>query len=367
MEPSLNITDLVPLIDDRDPQAMFDEWAAAVQASDPTWVPVNGSLETILAEAMCLSVADLIYAVNRLPGVVLQALLALKDIPRLPGIAATGQVRIWFDGERAVTIPFGSRFMIEGIEFTASQAVTVTADQALVPVVCSEVGSLANSILPGTGVDWLDPDPHAVLAATEGAVSGGSDVEDDVAYKNRVATTFIIDSQGLALPTAFVAWTAGQADVSRSAAVDLWDPSSGNDPGEDPGHITIYAHGQGASLDVSRLAEIQTELDARSIANLTVHVEPVGIEVVDIELEVRLAPGADQSIVLPAVEAALRAAISPAVWTWGEDVTPEEIAAIAARVPGVDYATEVTAPATAVELPQGSLPTAGTVTVTVAP
>jgi len=169
VEPSLNIVDLVPLIDDRDPQAMFDEWSAAVQASDPTWVPVNGSLEAVIAEALCLSVSDLIYSVNRLPGVVLEALLALKDVPRHPGTPASGQVRIWLDTTRTISVPAGSRFMIDALEFVASDTVTVTADQLVVTVVAVDPGSLGNSVLPGVGVDWLDLDPHTVQVVAEGA------------------------------------------------------------------------------------------------------------------------------------------------------------------------------------------------------
>lgn len=366
MEPSLNIVDLVPLIDDRDPQALFDEWSAAVQASDPTWVPVNGSLEAVIAEALCLSVSDLIYTVNRLPGIVLEALLALKDVPRHPGTPASGQVRIWLDTTRTISVAAGSRFMVDALEFVATEAVTATADQLVVPVVASDHGSLGNSVLAGVGVDWLDLDPHTVQVIAEGAFTGGTDPEDDRAYRARVATTFILDSQGLVLPSAFVAWLGNLPDVSRAAAVNLWDPDSGNDPGEDPGHLTAFAWGNGAALDASRLAEIEADLTDRAQSNLQVHVLPVTITDVDVDMTVRLAPGATEATVLAAVESALVSAISPGVWTWGEDVTPEEISAIAARVPGVDYAVDVTTPAAAVVLDVGALPTTGTVTVTVA-
>ena len=367
MEPSLNIVDLVPLIDDRDPQAMFDEWSAAVQASDPTWVPVNGSLEAVIAEALCLSVSDLIYSVNRLPGVVLEALLALKDVPRHPGTPASGQVRIWLDTTRTISVPAGSRFIVDALEFVASDTVTVTADQLVVTVVAVDPGSLGNSVLPGVGVDWLDLDPHTVQVVAEGAFTGGTDPEDDRAYRSRVATTFILDSQGLVLPSAFVAWLANLPDVSRAAAVDLWDPESGNDPGEDGEHLTAFVHGNGGPLGAARLAEIQAALTDRKQSNLRVHTLGVDTLTVDIEMTVRLAPGATEASVLAAVAAALTTAISPAVWTWGEDVTPDELKAIAARVPGVDYAVDVTEPAAPVALPLGSLPATGTVTVTVAP
>jgi uncharacterized phage protein gp47/JayE len=366
VEPSLSIVDLVPLIDDRDPQAMFDEWSAAVQASDPTWVPVNGSLESVIAEALCLSVSDLIYSVNRLPGVVLEGLLALKDVPRHPGEPTTGAVRIFLDSVRTITITEGSRFMIDALEFVASETVTATADQVVVDVVAVDPGALGNTVLPGMGVDWLDLDPHAVSVTAEGAFTGGSDPEDDRAYRARVASTFILDSQGLVLPSAFVAWAGNLPDVGRASAVNLWDPDSGNDPGEDGGHITIYLYGNSGALTPERMAEIEADLTDRAQANLQVHVAVAEVLSLDVEMSVRLAPGATEAAVLADVEAALRTAISPAVWPWGETITRAEMQAIAARVPGVDYAVEVTVPDIDLPLLPGYLPTLDVVTVTVA-
>jgi len=366
LEPSLNVADLVPLVDDRDPQAMFDEWLAAVQASDPTWVPVNGSLETVVAEALCLTVSDLIYSINRLPGIVLEALLALKDLPRHPGWPAHGQVRISLDGVRPTTVPAGTRMMIDGIEFLVSGSVTVTDDEITVPVVAAETGSLANSILPGTGADLLDPDPHAVQAVTVGPMSGGADPESDLEYKQRLYGTFAIDQQSLVLPSAFVAYAAGLPDVARASALDLYDPEVG---GDQPGHIGIFVHGYGGTLPNDRLVEIETALRDRAATTLQVHVMPVYLIEVNIDIEVKLAPGASETAVLPAVEAALRAAVNPALWTWGESLTEDELKAIAARVPGVDYATEATTSPTSapVSFAPDELPTTGTVTVTVAP
>lgn len=362
MEPSLNVADMVPLLDDRDPQAIFDEWLAAVQAADPTYRPVNGALETIIAEALCLSVSDVIYAVNRLPGTAVEALLALMGIPRFPGTPVSGQVVITFDGERTVTVPWGSRMLIDGLEFTASETVSATGSSITVPVVSSDMLSLANGLPAGTGVDLLDPIPVAVAAATTGVFAGGSDPETDAAFKARAVLAFAINQQGLVLPSAFATYCAGLIDVSRAYALDLYDP----DTGTAEGHMTVFLWGHGQALGTAREAEIEADLQARSISNLQVHVLPVTVITVDVEIEVRLAR-AESATVIAAVETALRQAISPAVWTWGESVTPEEIAAIAARVNGVDYATDVIAPAAPVEIEYlGYLPSVGTVTVTIA-
>ena len=215
----------------------------------------------------------------------------------------------------------------------------------------------------GTGVDLLDPIPVAVAAATTGVFAGGSDPETDAAFKARAVLAFAINQQGLVLPSAFAAYCAGLIDVSRAYALDLYDP----DTGTAEGHMTVFLWGHGQALGTAREAEIEADLQARSISNLQVHVLPVTVVTVDVEIEVRLAPGADSVTVIAAVEAALRQAISPAVWTWGETVTPEEIAAIAARVNGVDYATDVIAPPAPVEIEYlGDLPGVGTVTVTIA-
>ena len=376
MEPSLDISDLVSLLDDRDPQALFDEWLAAMQTIDPSYQPYTGSVEVSAAEAMCLTIADLIYAVNRLPGLVTEAVLTMTDMPRHPGAVCTGAVQLTFDGVRTITVPSGTRLMIEGLEWQTTDTVTVTASTATVPVASLEPTGLGNAIPPGVGVDMLDPIPAVVAAVTTGTFGGGVSPESDASYKARSGLIFARSHAALVLPSAFASYAAGIIDVGRATAIDCWDapgsaaPGGGGDwetsgePGEDAGHITVVVWGYGQPVDETRLAQIATEIDDRSCSNLVVHTLQADIIDVDVEIVVRLAPGAPEAATLTAVETAIRAAVSPMLWTWGESVTPEELAAIAARVSGVDYALDVIAPAAAVTLMGHQLPQAGTITVT---
>lgn len=378
MEPSLDISQLVRPLDDRDPQALFDEWLTSMRTIDPTYTPMTGAVETSAAEAMCLTVADLIYAVNRLPGLVTEAVLALTDVPRHPGTPATGQVQLTFDGTRTVSIPAGTRMAIDGLEWQTTTPVTVTGATATITVTSVEPSGLGNAIPPGVGVDLLDRIPAVVAAVTTGTFGGGISPESDASYQARAGLIFARSHAALVLPSAFASWAAGLIDVGRANAVDCWDapgsaaPGGGGEwetsgvPGEDAGHITVVVYGYDRPIDTVRLADIAADIDARSCSNLVVHTLPANIVDIDADVVVRLEPGASETDTLAAVEAAIRSAVSPMLWTWGETVTSDELKAIAARVSGVDYAT-ATPGFTDVALSPQDLPRAATITVTAAP
>lgn len=366
MEPDLDLTGLIPALDDRDPQTIIDDALDYVQTLLPGYRPVNGSLDVVLLEAMALAVADAIYAANRVPGAVLAGLLSLNGIPRNAGQYTAGTIVVTLDGNRDVTVTAGHRFAVNGVEYRAVSDVTITAASTItVPVLAADVGTEGNATPPNTEADLLDPIPWAVAAATTGVFAGGSDLEDDSALLTRAAARLPLTNSSLVLPSSFASWVALEMpDVARATAVDLFDGTGS--PGSDLGHITVFVHGYGASLSAGRLAEIESVLDARASSHLTVHVLPAVIVTIPVQLSVRLQPGVHAEGVLDAIEVAVADAVSPLQWTWSDEVTPQEIAAIVARVPGVDYVIDVTSPAAPVTLPPGGLPKASSVVVTAA-
>lgn len=364
MSETLDIGGLVPSIDDRDPQVMFEEWLDRVVLALPEYAPTNGSLDVIIAEALVTACADVIYAVNRLPGVVLQAVLALMDIPRGEGSSAEGDIEILLDGTRSVVVPSGSRFDIGGVEFVASQPAGAVGDRVAVHVIAAAPGTAGNLFPPGTAVDLLDPVLGAVGAQTTTQMTGGTEAEDDSAYLARAALVLQRMTSALVLPSAFEAYVAGQVDVARAMVQDLHEPGQ---TGDRPGHVTVWVLGRSGDLPAARLDALRADLQARAAAHLTVHVANVTTTDIPVALSVKVGQHAEAAAVLAEVEAAIEAAVSPTAWRWGDPVLPQEISAAAARVAGVDYVATVTQPTGPVALTPGSLPRARPVHATAAP
>ena len=76
----------------------------------PEFQPIEGSIETVLLEAMAIEVQDLVTAINRLPNGMLQALLGLIGLPRRDAIPATGLVKITSSRTTESDVPVGIRF-----------------------------------------------------------------------------------------------------------------------------------------------------------------------------------------------------------------------------------------------------------------
>jgi hypothetical protein len=75
----------------------------------PEFEPVDGSIETVLLQAMALEVQDLVVSINRLPGGVVQALLGLIGIPKKEATKSTGIAKFTANGSFAVELESGTR------------------------------------------------------------------------------------------------------------------------------------------------------------------------------------------------------------------------------------------------------------------
>jgi uncharacterized phage protein gp47/JayE len=368
MPQDLDLSYLELVIEDADPQRIIDDAVEYAQTAFPEWVPRNGSTEVVVMEALALGVADLIYAGNRLPGTVVEAVLALYNIPRSEGVPATGEVLVTFDTTRTVTIVTGSRFEVPGEELIlAVTADTSGTDVANLTVpVATETGTGAvNGLAVGTALDIVDTVPYAVAAEIATALSGGSDAESDTAYIDRAGARLARVTSSLVIPVHFAAYCLEDIRVSRAQAVDLYDCTDVNAPGDDIGHISIYVHGRGGALAQGVLDELQAAMQAASSAILDVHVAAATIHSQNVDLAVVALAGYSTLTVQSNVEAKLLQWMNPETWTWGGDIIVNDLIAQVGTVEGVDYVDTVTTPSGTVTIDFDTLVTAGTVTVSV--
>jgi uncharacterized phage protein gp47/JayE len=369
MEPAVKDLDLSAInlvVDDRDPQAVFDAALAKWVELAPTARPRNGSVEAILLEAVATATADGIYALNRFVGKAVEGILNLYGVPRFAGSAAAGTVTLTLDGPRTLTVTAGQRLLepSSGLVLEVSADTTVTAASSIsVPVVTAEPGGAGNAITAGTAVDLLDAIPYVVSAQVTTGLTGGADPESDTSYVDRASTVLARVTSSLVLPVHFTAYALQDTRVNRATVVDLFEP--GGTPGSDLGHLTVYAYGYGAALSAPVKTELQAAMQARSAAMIEVHVADPTIITQAVTLTCHALPGYSTTTVRDAIEAALSAWMNPGVWTWGDDIRPTDIIALVSAVTGVDYVDTVTTPAATVTLDVDELATVGTMTITV--
>ena len=369
MEPAVKDLDLSAIslvIDDRDPQAVFDASLAKFTELAPTARPRNGSVEAILLEAIATGTADGIYAVNRFVGKTVEGILNLYGVTRFTGSTASGQVTLTLDGVRTLTVTAGQRLLesVTGLVLLVTTDTSIASASTIVlPVRTEQPGGAGNAITVGTAVDILDAIPYVASAAVTTAFSGGADPESDTSYVDRASTVLARVTSSLVLPSHFIAYALEDTRVARATVIDLYYP--GGTIGSNLGHLTVYTYGYSAQLSTAVKNEILAAMQARCAAMITVHIADASIVTQAITYTCHALPGYSTAAVRTAVNAALSAWMNPNAWTWGDDIRQTDIIALIDATPGVDYVDSVTVPASTTVLSAEQLAQVGTITGTV--
>jgi len=145
--PSPDVSSYIDLtLFDLDSQQIYLNALEYARIALPEYQPVDGSIETVLLQAMALEVQDLVRAINRLPNGIVQALLGLLGAPRFDGTRSTALAKFTASSSAAdnETIPAGIRlFHREDALADPTIAATDTA------VVLSRQHALASLIWDG--------------------------------------------------------------------------------------------------------------------------------------------------------------------------------------------------------------------------
>lgn len=369
MEPAvkdLNLSAINLVVDDRDPQAVFDAGLAKFIELAPTARPRNGSVEALLLEAIATATADGIYATNRFITKAVEGILGLYGVPRFAGASAAGVVTLTLDGPRTLTVAAGQRLLesTTGLVLlvTSSTSIISASDIAL-PVYTETPGGAGNAITVGMPVDLLDAIPYVASAAVTTALTGGADAESDTSYVDRASTVLARVTSSLVLPTHFIAYCLEDTRVGRATVIDLYYP--GGTPGSNLGHLTVHTYGHAAQLSAGVKTELTAAMQAICAAMITVHVADASLVTQAVTYTCHALPGYSTIAVKASIDAAITAWMSPDAWPWGDDIRQTDIIALIAAVPGVDYVDSVTVPATTTVLSASQLATVGTITGTV--
>ncbi|MBM9467266.1 baseplate J/gp47 family protein [Nakamurella leprariae] len=350
----------------------------AIRVRIPDWVPQEGHVEVLLIEAAALLIGQYSYGLNEIPRKVLDGVIQLDGVSRLPAIAAGGTVQVTIASTTSgiKLLPWGSRFRVAlgdgtSIDLISDEQVQINPANGLtatVHVTAEYPGAAANGVPAGTAVQTVDVVQWVESAQLASALAGGADAESDAVFYARAAAIRRRRTDTLVTAENFETAALDVPGVGRAKGFSLWDGTGA--PGTDLGHVTVVvAAPDGTEVTGQVAAAVQSTLSGKSVAGLQIHVIDPDFQPFGIGVQITLAPGYTEAAVAAAVQADLQAWLAPAARPWGQRLWENEVVVRVGQVPGVARVVDITGPAIAITapspimLPQSPIP----VTVTVVP
>ena len=338
--------DLVPSATEEE---ILDAAIQRVENALPEWTPRPGNTEVVLLEAMSMLLGLELVAINDVPDVVFERLLALHKITRSPGQYATATATFTVGSTEPVyTIPTGVTLRLlnpdtgEDMEFETTEAreiVVAEGRSATIAIRATEYGAQVNGVATGAPLEVVDALPFVDSVRLGSIVLGGEDEEEDDSLFNRGAARMARMTSTIVLADQFSLAAIEDERVARAFAQSLADPAR---PGvEAPGHVTVTVLGYAGELDTGDRESIRQALAAQAVAGLKIHVVPPDVTDLSVEVDVIVNSGAVTADVLAAVEHRVTRYLTPLEWDWSEKVYRNVLVAHAAAVPGVARVVDV--------------------------
>lgn len=354
--------DASPYVDlrlfDKDSQDIFESALINLQSYLPAWTPREGQTEVLLLESLALEVSEGVFAINRLPGAVMEVLMRLYGVTRDLGTPPTATLTFTVSDSNEHLLPAGTRAALalpngeDPIVFTTTAPLLIAAGSTTgtVAAVGDRNTDAGNGTAAGTLLDLLDAVVYVERVQLGSTVGGGASEEDDAAWFDRGVGRFSRLVETLVLPRHFKAAALERPEVERAYAIDNYDPAVGPAPaagasGVNAGHVTVAVYGNGAALTTAQRDAIAVDFDAQAQANLAVHIVDPTITDVTVTSTVLAVAGYTVAQVQANVAAALAAYMSPMTWEWSGTVYRNELIALIDGVEGVQRVISIAAPA----------------------
>jgi uncharacterized phage protein gp47/JayE len=315
---------------DATPGVLVDRALLAATTRLPEWQPREGNTELVLMEALAVEVSELIYSLNRVPSAVLDGALDLYGVERSLGTKPTATVTFTLTAPTGYQVPAGTTVRLElggeeePLDFTTDAAVVVPtgATSVTAAVTATRATDVANGRPAGTALSMVTPIPYVDSVALATAVTGGTDPEDDVAYRERGAQRLARLVSTLVLPEHFTADALETVGVFRARTLDNFDAATSNEQqtvtitgGPTGGTFTLTFGGQTTAAIAynATAAAVVAALEALSnvgAANVTATGGPLPGTAVVVTFTGRLG---SQNVALMTATSALTGGTSPAV------------------------------------------------------
>lgn len=229
--PSPNGYISLPLI--VDPNTLFAQAIANIQAQIPGWTPQEGHLEVIILEECAQMLSTILAVATQVPMSIFMAAGQLFQVPPITGAQATVPATITMVDDAGYTIPAGTQlaFPLSGdssILFTVETTTVVASGEttATCTLICETVGSFPNGLASDTTLQLQQTFAQIESVVTTGAVAGGVDAETSTAYINRLSAELTLLAPRPILPGDFAEMAANVTGVFRACAIGGLNPGS---------------------------------------------------------------------------------------------------------------------------------------------
>lgn len=198
-----------------------------------------------------------------------------KKVGRLPATHAKTTMQFKSDAPSQFTIAAGTLVVVNDIYFASDVEVIVSSGETTVeiPFTAVEAGVEANGFLAGQITDLVEPDliPYVYEVQNITKTDGGSEVEDDDAYAERIQ---------LAPESFSVAGPAGAYEFhARKASAKITDVKAVR---TNPGEVTVYVLAENGEMPSDELKDaVAVQLDdenVRPLTDLVIVSEPETVE-----------------------------------------------------------------------------------------
>jgi uncharacterized phage protein gp47/JayE len=371
--------DVTPYVDlslyDVDAQPLFDRALTELTTRFPDWTPREGNTEVVLLEAMALQVSEMVYAINRLPGAIVEVLLRMYGLDRDPGLPPSATALITVGGVAGYTVPAGTRLRLPlggavlPLDFltTVDLVIEPGDTSGTVPISGDTATTVGFGTPAGVPLQVVTPVLFVERAELASEIVAGREPEDAGGFLNRGVARLQRLVTTLVLPEHFTAAAVEEPYVARATTIDNYDPGQVGSPGAHGGHVTVAVLGPaGSTVSEADRDALDAKLEGMSLAMLNVHVIPVTLTPVPVTVTVVREPDAVEADVVAAVTAALAEYLSPETGAFGGKVYWSEVISVIDQAAGVQRVASLTAPAADVTLAGvAPLATLGAVSVTV--
>ena len=362
---------------DTDAESLLNQIITYGRAIIPEWTPAAGEVEMMLAEVFAVGAVDLANYINRLPNGILEALIALFDVERTDGVAATGTVQFTMVDTNGHTIPSGTNLVYTGglapLVFTTDTDLVISSgvDTGSVAVTAITVGAAHNAVPASATVQAISNTQYVSTVAftsTNGA-TGGEDADTDETFLSRATNTFSTFSSALVTPSQIRASVLDNftSTAYRCAVYDKerYLDRAVSSTTQHPGYVLVAVANQNTTnssgnfsdttLSASEISDIRTHLEDRIPAGLQVDIMSAEVVSVSVTASVVTLSGSDASVVETAINNALAAYFDPNVWDWTKSaVRVNEVISLIDGVTGVDYVSSVSLAGNAEIFPAGA-------------
>ncbi len=354
--PAPDVAEYVDLtLFDIDAQPLVDRAMAEAEIAFPDWSPREGNTEVVLIEALAVEIAELVHAVNRVPGAVTEVLLRLFGLGRDPGVAPTGTATLTVSDTTGHAIAAGTRLRLVldpdlgSLDFTTDTELVVGVGLAsgVVGITGEYPTALGGGTPALTALQVIDAVPYLDRALLAAPLGTGVEPEDGQAFLDRGAARLQRLVTTLVLPEHFTASAQEEVYVVRATTLDNFDSTVGSgSPGSHPGHVTVAVAGPaGAAVSAPNKALLDTKLESQALAALSIHVMDTTLNTVPVTVTVQREVGAGDADVQAAVAAALGEYLGTDAWDFGGTVYRNELISVIDGAAGVARVVTLAAPA----------------------